>query len=78
MEPEDRDLHLSRLASWVVQTVGAALLWSTLVAFAVLVMAASTGEYELAWWAVVLAPLVFGLKLTLASAPLPPLEAEEV
>ena len=65
------DDHLSRLASWLLNTIGKALALAMGVTVLMAVIAFATQEPWLLWVAGVLSPLMFASVLYNASAPLP-------
>ena len=71
MSQETVDLHLTLLATWLVRTVGSALMWSLLVPFVLAVGAVVSGSVELLWLSLVVGPFVFAALLSRARAPLP-------
>lgn len=64
-----RDDHLSRLATWVLNTLGKALAFAIAAPIAAALVAAVSGEPAWIWVGVVIAPLVFALVLYTADAP---------
>lgn len=66
----ETNLHLSRVATWLLNTIGKAIALSVLAAFVVGVVAAVTGEPLLLYGAGLAGPLTFALVLYSASAPL--------
>lgn len=68
----DVDIHMSRLAGWVLNTIGKALAISMGIAFLVGVIAMATEEPGLLWLAGLAGPLAFAVVLYNADAPMPP------
>jgi hypothetical protein len=71
------EIHLTRVATWLVQTVGKSLLAGFGVAVVCAVVAASTGDGM--WFGVgaAMGPAVIGFMLWTSTAPLPELEDDE-
>jgi hypothetical protein len=65
------EIHLSRLAEWVVRQIGRALLLSMLAALGLGLVAVIT--HEPGWFALagIVAPMIFGAALMQAEAPQP-------
>jgi hypothetical protein len=68
---EHLDLHMTALFTWLVRTVGKALMFSMLLPLVVYVIAMMMGQFELVWFGVVAAPFVFAWRLMGAEAPFP-------
>ncbi len=65
------DLHLSQLATWLVRTVGSALLWATFIPLVLGAIVLGVKAPEMLWLAIISGPLVFGWRLAAAEAPMP-------
>lgn len=70
-QSEVLDIHMTALFTWLVRTIGQALLWSLVAAGALGIVAAVRGEVGWIWLASFLAPLVFAIGLASAQAPMP-------
>lgn len=68
---DTQDIHMSRLAGWIVNTFGKALLLSMLVAFVGGLIAGAAGNSLWITLAAVASMATFGLVLYISSPPLP-------
>ena len=65
------DIHMSRLAGWLLNTIGKAMALSLLVAFIGGIVASASGESTLWFLTGIAAPLTFAFVLYNAAPPLP-------
>ena len=70
-----KNIHLTRLFEWAVNTLGSAVLWAVAASFVVAFVAAAV-EPSLLWAAGIAGPLAFGSRLARAEAPMPYTQAD--
>ena len=68
---QSTEIHMSRLAEWMLQTFGRAIGWSTGAAVVCGIVGGASGDESWLWLGAVVSPLVFAGMLATASSPLP-------